>query len=53
MADALATYCMVLGLEKSQTFLKENPQYEALLIYDNNGATESWSTSGLKAEDFR
>ena len=53
MADALATYCMVLGLEKSQAFLKENPQYEALLIYDNNGATESWSTSGLKAEDFR
>ncbi len=33
-ADALATYCMVLGLEEAQKFILAHPEYEAYFIYD-------------------
>lgn len=34
-ADALATGCMVMGLEKVRQLLAENPQIRALIIYKN------------------
>lgn len=34
-ADALATACMVMGLEKAKEFLKSNPDYYGILIYSN------------------
>lgn len=39
-ADALATGCMVMGLEKLRVLLSENPQIRALIIYkDPEGKT--------------
>lgn len=37
IADALATACMVMGLEKSMQFIEAHPQYAAYFIYDDNG----------------
>ncbi len=34
-ADAFATACMVLGLEKSKKLINENPELEACFIYAN------------------
>lgn len=40
-ADALATAFMVLGLEQSMKILLDNPQYEAIFIYeDSEGALQ-------------
>ncbi len=39
-ADAYATVCMVLGVEKSKAFLKNKQGVEALLIYTN--AADEW-----------
>lgn len=35
VADAIATACMVMGLEKCQAFLARHQEYEAILIYSN------------------
>lgn len=50
-ADAYATAFMVMGVEKSKQFLKENPKLglEALLIYANEaGSWETFTTNGMK-----
>lgn len=52
LADALATYCMVMGLERAKEFFSANPQYGAVLIYDNNGVMERYITPGLNVEKF-
>jgi len=39
-ADAIATACMVMGLEKSKDYLKNHPEIDALLIY--SGAKGEW-----------
>ena len=48
IADAYATYCMVIGLEESIAFIESHPELEACLIYDENGNYKSWTSSGLK-----
>ena len=49
-ADAYATACMVLGLEKSKTLLKEHPELEAYLIYnDDKGNYKEYYTKGFKS----
>ena len=54
-ADALATACMVWGLEKSREFLAQHPVYEAYLIYavpvegTDSLALETWETPGFTA----
>ena len=47
MADAYATYLMVIGLEKAQEFLAANPQMEALLVYGEGEDLKVFSTSGV------
>ena len=50
LADALATYCMVIGLEESQDFIEAHPELEGCLIYDDNGAFSTWTSSGFTLE---
>ncbi len=50
-ADAYATAFMVMGLEKSKQFLKENPQLglDALFIHtETEGSCKTFSTQGMK-----
>ena len=47
-ADAVATACMVMGLDKSISFLNEQPEFEGYLIYsDDTGEFRTWSSEGL------
>ena len=50
LADALATYCMVIGLEESKAFIESNPELEGCLIYDDNGTFATWTSSGFTLE---
>ena len=47
LADAYATYCMVLGLEESQAFILSQPDLEGCLIYDNGGDFQIWTSPGF------
>lgn len=48
-ADAFATVCMVLGLEKAREFVEAQPGVEAYFIYnDDKGNYQEWYTEGLK-----
>ena len=40
-ADALATYCMVIGFEKSKEFILSRPDLRGYLIYARSGALSS------------
>ncbi|MBO7067379.1 MAG: FAD:protein FMN transferase [Bacteroidaceae bacterium] len=45
MADGYATAFMVMGMERSQKFLKKHPQIQAYFIYaDENGQYQTWHT---------
>jgi thiamine biosynthesis lipoprotein len=49
IADAFATAFMVMGLEKSYNFVKNNPELEAFFIYaDENGDFQVKATDGFK-----
>ena len=50
-ADAYATYCMVIGLEESKTFLSGRKDMEACLIYDEDGEFKTWCTPGFVLEE--
>ena len=52
MADAYATYCMVVGLEESKKLLAENEQLEGCLIYDDNGTYATWCSDGFALEQL-
>ncbi len=43
-ADALATAFMVMGLEQAKAFLSQHPEYDAYLIYDDNGKFAVYTT---------
>jgi len=48
-ADGYATAFMVMGLEKSLTFLKNHKELEAYFIFsDKNGKMKTFETDGLK-----
>ena len=48
-ADAYATACMVMGIEKSKIFLKAHPEMDAFLIYsDDKGNYKNFYTQGLR-----
>ena len=47
VADAYATYCMVVGLEESKEFISSMPGLEACLIYDEDGQMKSWNSDGI------
>lgn len=47
-ADALATAFMVMGTDKAISFLKDNPNYSAYLIFSTpNGKLENYSTKDI------
>lgn len=47
LADAYATYFMVIGLEASKQFLAVHQDMEACLIYDQDGDFKTWCTPGF------
>lgn len=51
-ADALATYCMVIGLEESKKFILSRPDLEGCLVYDEDGVLKTWTSDGLKFESL-
>ncbi len=46
-ADALTTYCMVIGLEEAKTFILSREDLEACFIYDNSGEIAVWTSPGF------
>ena len=52
LADAYATYCMVIGLEASREFISSRPDLEACLIYDDNGLFRIWTSSGFILDSY-
>lgn len=50
MADAYATFCMVIGLDASRDFLESRPDLEGCLIYDDGGVFSTWTSSGFTLE---
>ena len=46
-ADAYATYCMVVGLEASMSFLESRDDLEGCLIYDAGGVYRTWTSGGF------
>lgn len=50
IADGYTTTFMLMGLDKSVAYLKENPQIQALLIYHENDEIKSYVTENLKSQ---
>ena len=50
-ADAIATACMVMGVEKSKQFFARHPEYDALLIYDGGDSLQTYSTKGVAVKN--
>ncbi|MBP6184608.1 MAG: FAD:protein FMN transferase [Saprospiraceae bacterium] len=47
-ADALATSCMVLGLEKAKEFISAIPEVHALFIFSGSkGEMQTWTSPGM------
>ena len=50
-ADAVATACMVMGMEKTVDFLKIHPEFQAYLIYsDEYGNFKTWISDELRKD---
>lgn len=47
LADAYATYCMVIGLEESIEFITSSEGIEGYLIFDKDGEMETWASEGF------
>lgn len=47
LADAYATYCMVIGLDAAARFIESRPELEGFLIYDSNGSMAEWRSPGF------
>lgn len=47
IADAYATYCMVIGLEQAKAFIESRDDIEGCLIYDDGGEFVTWCSAGL------
>lgn len=46
-ADALATYCMVIGLEEAEAFIESRDDIEGYLIYGDGDSMREWASSGF------
>lgn len=51
LADAYATYCMVVGLEESKALFAGRTDMEACLVYDEDGVFKTWCTPGFILEE--
>jgi thiamine biosynthesis lipoprotein len=47
LADAYATYCMVVGLEEARSFIELRDDLEGYLIYDDGGRMAEWASAGF------
>ena len=47
MADALATYCMVVGLEKAREFISSRQDIDGYLIYSDGDTLSVWHSDGV------
>ena len=47
LADALATYCMVIGLEEAKEFISSDPDIEGYLIYSDGEQMKTWASGGI------
>ena len=47
LADALATYCMVIGVEAAKEFIGSEPDIEGYLIYSDGDRMETWASDGI------
>lgn len=48
-ADALATYCMVVGLDKASEYISSRDDVEGYLIYqDSDGSMKTWKSAGFR-----
>ena len=48
LADAYATYCMVIGLEEAKAFIGSREDIEGCLVYDLGGEFLTWCSEGLE-----
>ena len=48
LADAYATYCMVIGLEEAKAFIESREDIEGCLVYDQDGEFVTWCSEGLE-----
>lgn len=46
-ADALATHCMVIGLDEAKAFIISRPDLEGYLIYEDGGEMAEWHSEGF------
>ena len=46
-ADAVATWCMVVGLEEAKDIIGRDESLEGYLIYDENGTMREWASPGF------
>ena len=53
MADAYATYLMVIGLEKGKEFLSAKEDMDALLVYGEQDNLKVYSTPGVKSRKIQ
>ena len=47
LADAYATYCMVIGLDAAKAFIDSLSDLEGYLIYDTPDGMAEWQSSGF------
>lgn len=47
LADAYATYCMVIGLDDAKAFISSRSDLEGYLIFDDGGEMKEWASSGF------
>lgn len=50
IADAYATYCMVVGLDEARKFIESRPDMDGCLIYDDGGVFRTWCSEGFVLE---
>jgi len=46
-ADAYATACIVMGMERSKQLIASTPELEGVLIFSQNGEMLTWVSAGL------
>ncbi len=47
LADAYATYCMVIGLDEAKIFIESSDGLEGYLVYDDGDSMSEWASSGF------
>lgn len=52
VADAVATWCMVVGLESARQLVLEDPSLEAWLVYSaDDGSMQEWGSPGFRIRE--